>query len=260
MKEPQALAFDFDGVLCNGLKEYFQTAWRVYQMAWPVSYSTPPAELAEKFYRLRPVVEVGWEMPVVLRAVLQGLSEDHIIRQWPTLKYQLIEDSNLTQSELGQQVDGTRDRWIQKDLEGWLSLHSFYPGVLDKLRGLMQAKFPYVIITTKESRFVRQLLQREGIVMPENSLYGKDCGQPKAQTLQSLQSQLPSPIWFLEDRIKTLNTVKAEPELANTGLFLVDWGYNLETERQQALADPRLNLLTLNQFQQDCSSWLMEVD
>ncbi|MCY7286501.1 MAG: HAD family hydrolase, partial [Cyanobacteria bacterium CAN_BIN43] len=36
---PTLLALDFDGVLCNGLMEYFQTAWRVYCQIW----SHPPA-------------------------------------------------------------------------------------------------------------------------------------------------------------------------------------------------------------------------
>gem|GEM_PF-4100580 len=28
IKTPTLIALDFDGVLCNGLIEYFQTAWR----------------------------------------------------------------------------------------------------------------------------------------------------------------------------------------------------------------------------------------
>jgi 3-deoxy-D-manno-octulosonate 8-phosphate phosphatase KdsC-like HAD superfamily phosphatase len=30
MSAPQTLALDFDGVLCDGLLEYFETAWRAY--------------------------------------------------------------------------------------------------------------------------------------------------------------------------------------------------------------------------------------
>ena len=31
---PKILALDFDGVICNGLKEYFQTTVRTYQKAY----------------------------------------------------------------------------------------------------------------------------------------------------------------------------------------------------------------------------------
>ena len=86
----KTLAFDFDGILCNGLTEYFQTAWKVYRQTWPDTNPTPPDNLAETFNRLRPVVEVGWEMPMVIRAVLQGIEEATIISQWSTLKTQLV--------------------------------------------------------------------------------------------------------------------------------------------------------------------------
>ena len=29
-RAPTLLALDFDGVVCDGLREYFQTAWKVY--------------------------------------------------------------------------------------------------------------------------------------------------------------------------------------------------------------------------------------
>ena len=85
---PGSLAFDFDGILCNGLKEYFQTAWRVYCKFWTVSDTTPPEGLAERFYKLRPVVEVGWEMPVVIRAAIKGFSDDEILRELDAEKSQ----------------------------------------------------------------------------------------------------------------------------------------------------------------------------
>ena len=36
IKTPTVLALDFDGVLCNGLSEYFQTAWRTYSQFWQI--------------------------------------------------------------------------------------------------------------------------------------------------------------------------------------------------------------------------------
>jgi len=35
------LAFDFDGVICDGLREYFQVAWRVYSDLWPAPALAP---------------------------------------------------------------------------------------------------------------------------------------------------------------------------------------------------------------------------
>jgi hypothetical protein len=38
-------------------------------------------------------------------------------------------------------------------------------------------------------------------------------------------------------------------ELEHWQLYLVDWGYNTEAERQQAAANPRVNLVNLEQLQ-----------
>ena len=252
---PGSLAFDFDGILCNGLKEYFQTAWRVYCQTWPVSSTKPPNGLAERFYKLRPVVEVGWEMPVVLRAVLKGFSDQDILAHWPQTRDQLVLEETLNIQTIGQQVDQTRDRWIQNDLDSWLDLHEFYPGVLTQLQQFQRTQFPFVIVTTKESRFVKRLLQRSAINLDDDHIFGKDRKRPKPQTLKCLKESLPSPIWFLEDRIAALQAVLAEPGLEDVGLFLGDWGYNVEGDRQIAAQDPRLNLLSLNQFRKDFDHW-----
>jgi len=73
-KYSQILALDFDGVICDGLIEYFQTAWRTYCQIWKPSLPTPPAGAAS-FYQLRPVIETGWEMPVLIRALVLGITE-----------------------------------------------------------------------------------------------------------------------------------------------------------------------------------------
>ena len=45
-------ALDFDGVLCNGLIEYFQTAWRAYCQVWSPSVITPPRGSRSQFLSL----------------------------------------------------------------------------------------------------------------------------------------------------------------------------------------------------------------
>ncbi|NET61482.1 MAG: HAD family hydrolase, partial [Symploca sp. SIO2E6] len=64
------IALDFDGVLCDGLLEYFQASWYTYCQVWNPDSQKPPEDLAQKFYPLRPVIETGWEMPVLVRALI----------------------------------------------------------------------------------------------------------------------------------------------------------------------------------------------
>ena len=53
MSSPDILALDFDGVVCDGLIEYFQTAWRAYCELFHPESAEPPEGLAERFYPLR---------------------------------------------------------------------------------------------------------------------------------------------------------------------------------------------------------------
>jgi phosphoglycolate phosphatase-like HAD superfamily hydrolase len=255
---PTLLALDFDGILCDGLLEYFQAAWRAYCQIWSPPDSTPPAGVAEKFYRLRPVIETGWEMPVVIRAILEGVSEAEILANWSAIAPQYAQTTPLTPLEIGSKVDQVRDAWIADDLDGWLALHRFYPGVIDRLQNLGEV-YP-VIITTKEERFVSQLLQQQGVNLPDSQIFGKSLRQPKAQTLRTLiqefklKSDRPV-VWFVEDRLKTLQGIQTQPDLEEVYLFLGDWGYNTASEREIASSDPRIHLLSLNAFAQDLSSW-----
>ena len=244
------IAFDFDGVICDGLIEYFQTAWRAYCLLFKPSTIVPPAGLAERFYPLRPVIETGWEMPLLLRALLLGKTDAEIIAAWPSLAVELIDAAAIPQAEAAQAVDGERDRWIKADLESWLAQHRFYPHMLKILQRSLEQQ-PTYIVSTKEGRFIRQLLHQQGITIPANQVLGKEVKRPKYETLRQLIQEhgtdgVSPGVWFIEDRIKALQAVKQQPDLGGVELFLADWGYNLEPERQQAEQDDRISLLSLD--------------
>jgi phosphoglycolate phosphatase-like HAD superfamily hydrolase len=257
---PKILALDFDGVVCDGLIEYFQTSWRTYCQIWNPDDLTPPASLAPRFYRLRPVVEVGWEMPVLLRALVLDIPEETILEDWSTVAQSLIETEKLDALEMGQKLDHTRDEWIATNLEDWLSLHRFYPGVIERVQSFLSPEnlTDLFIVTTKEGRFVQQLLQQQNIQLPKGRIIGKECKQPKHQTLRQLlaaSSTTAERLWFIEDRLKTLQSVQQQSDLQEVRLFLADWGYNTKAQQRLAQNDSRIKLLTLAEFVQDFSAW-----
>ncbi|MDX2097335.1 MAG: HAD family hydrolase [Leptolyngbyaceae cyanobacterium bins.59] len=254
---PTLLALDFDGVLCDGLLEYFQVAWRAYCHFWKPDSDVPPAGLAEQFYPLRPVVETGWEMPVLLRALLTEVSEEKILANWQPIAQQILIDHNLDRTTIGATLDGLRDEWIATDLKSWLALHRFYPGVADRLRDLLNSPTQVFIITTKEGRFVEQLLQLEDLTLPRSQIFGKETQRPKADILRELQQLQPeATIWFVEDRLKTLEAIEKFPDLAPIQLFLADWGYNTETERQVGDRSERIHLISLSHFAGEFPAWI----
>ena len=265
MAAPTLLALDFDGVLCDGLIEYFQTAWKAYCQLFNVPQKEPPSGLAERFYPLRPVIETGWEMPLLLHALQQEVEDSAVLDNWQALVQEILQETGLQPDQAMAAVDGSRDTWIQTDLAGWLSLHRFYPGVIERLqRAIADSVFP-VIISTKEGRFIQALLAQAGVNLPPSQIIGKEIKQPKTETLKQLLQKPPTPvpdpplIWFVEDRFKTLKKVKAQADLATVSLFLVDWGYNTEAEKEQARHDSRIHLLSLSQLVRGFPDWQMSL-
>lgn len=255
---PTILALDFDGVICDGLIEYFETAWRTYCQIWlSADRSLPSDELASSFYQLRPVIETGWEMPVLIRALVLGIPKEEISQNWLGVTQRLLQEADITAAEIGKQLDQLRDEEIRTDENRWLSLHRFYPGVVERLARLQASPVQLVIITTKEGRFVRQLLQPQGVQLSEQAVIGKESKRPKYQILKELEQKAGSSysIWFVEDRLKTLQLVKQHLDLQYIKLYLADWGYNTKLEREAARQDPQIQLLSLSQFTQDFSHW-----
>jgi hypothetical protein len=54
---------------------------------------------------------------------------------------------------------------------------------------------------------------------------------------------------------ETLQHVTTHPDLDDVRLFLAAWGYNSEAARATADADPRIRLLTLEQFRRSTATW-----
>jgi phosphoglycolate phosphatase-like HAD superfamily hydrolase len=255
---PKILALDFDGVICDGLLEYFQTTKRTYQQIWSDT-SNNLESFSEDFYQLRPVIETGWEMVILLRALVLDYHRDQIETDWVNICQQIIEQETLNKTSVMAQFDEVRDHWIKTDLKGWLALHRFYPGILLKLENVLKSATSVYIITTKEGRFVQQLLQQQGINLPEKNILGKEVKQPKYQTLRQLiqeNSIKTEELWFVEDLLKTLQTIQKQPDLTNIKLFLADWGYNTEQVRMLVKNDASISLLSLEKFSQTLESWL----
>jgi phosphoglycolate phosphatase-like HAD superfamily hydrolase len=252
---PDAIALDFDGVLCDGLKEYFQTALNAYMQIWPEAIPEEPAVWRTAFSQLRPVVETGWEMPVVLRALQQGYAESDLLKNWFAIRQQIMANETWDSKRISALVDHLRDQWIATDFDSWLALHSFYPGVAAQLHAWIAQQLPVFIITTKESRFVQALLQLIDVTLPPTVVFGKDRQQPKSQTLRQLQTQGFQHLWFIEDRLATLHTIQQQPDLHLVRLFLADWGYNTIADHQAALHDPAIHLLSLHHLNQPLEQW-----
>jgi phosphoglycolate phosphatase-like HAD superfamily hydrolase len=257
--EPKILALDFDGVICNSVYEGLQSAWRVVRDIWGVTGDGPPPEAAAAYVRLRPTLETGWEFPVMLRAVLEGVPEAVLLREFQTKwRSRILEKYRLSQADLAIRFDAARDAWIEKDLASWLGCQHLFPGIAERLHALLRSDVQAYVITTKEGRYAQLIMERSGVPFPAARVWGKERARPKTELLRVLRQEHrvdTGDIWFVEDRLETLQSVEREKDLTAVGLFLASWGYNTPAERAEAAADRRITPLTLEQFCGDFSGW-----
>ena len=257
MTTPKILALDFDGVICDTLHEVLRSAWQVYREVWNASGDHPPPEAAVAFATVRPVLEIGWEAPVLLRAIMEGVPEAAVLEEFQTTwRQRIVEEHHLSPADLTARFDAVRDNWIRTDLAGWLGCQEFYPGIAARLRTILRSKIQFFVITTKGGPYAHLLLERNGVSLPVAHVWGKECARPKPELLQALFREMElGDIWFVEDRLKTLRTVEQQKDLDSVRLFLATWGYNTPAERGEVRVDKRIVPLTLDQFCSDFSAW-----
>ena len=73
MTDRPLLVFDFDGVIVDGMAEYWWSAWTAADGLGAAPQGLTPTVVPEAFRRLRPWVHHGWEM-VLLAAELPALN------------------------------------------------------------------------------------------------------------------------------------------------------------------------------------------
>ena len=261
MTIPDILALDFDGVCCDGVREQFETSRRTFARVWPTD-EPPAASAFVTFCALRPVILSGWEMPILLRAIARGVPRAEILSGWERVRAEIVAmespGGDALIARLGQALDEVRREWIAGDEAGWLALQVPY-GSSDELRRLVAEPAWSVLVTTKEGAFARRILDHWGVRLAD--VQGKETGAHKCLNLRSLiqvwqaeRGRRPR-LAFVEDRLETLQHVTTHPDLDDVALFLAAWGYNTEAARAAARADPRIRLLTLEQFRRGSRAW-----
>ncbi|WJX77557.1 hypothetical protein P8452_60853 [Trifolium repens] len=258
-------ALDFDGVICDSCGETAISALKAAKLRWPDLFDSVDSAtedwIVEQMITVRPVVETGYETLLLVRLLLEtrvpsirkssvaeGLTVEGILENWFQLKPIIMEEWKENRDDLIELFGKVRDDWLEKDFTGWIQANRLYPGASDALRFASSRVY---IVTTKQGRFADALLKElAGITIPPERLYGLGTG-PKVEVLKKLQKMPENQgltLHFVEDRLATLKNVIKEPELDNWNLYLVNWGFNTQKERDEAAANPRIQLLELSDF------------
>jgi phosphoglycolate phosphatase-like HAD superfamily hydrolase len=246
--EAPLLVFDFDGVLVDGMAEYW---WSARQAALQLAPGLSlPDQAPPAFARLRPMIHKGWEM-VLIAAELASPEFDlaALLADYAGALPQLLDRWQWRPEQLQQALEQVRSRAITTDLSAWLALHRFYPGVPERLQALAAEGGDWLVLTTKGGAFAHQILAAAALT--PQAVFGHEQGS-KPAVLQRLLAE-GRPLWFVEDRRPTLEQVRRQPLLDPVRCFLVSWGYLGPGDGQELPAG--IHWLTPERFAAPLAQW-----
>ncbi|BCG64847.1 MAG: hypothetical protein methR_P2640 [Methyloprofundus sp.] len=246
MKQPIIYALDFDGVICDSAVETAMTGWKAAMQVWPDMIGTEPSAVQiDQFRALRPVLETGYEAILLIRLLQQGVTLDAIKADNLAMVQALLGELVQGVAFLKQLFGTTRDKWIAQARDEWVAMNPLFDGVAEKLSQLNGQD--WYIVTTKQERFVEQILQANNVALP-NDIFGLDRKMSKEAVLQALIEKYPTRrLCFIEDRLPTLVNVRENERLKSVALQLVDWGYNTVLDKQVA-REKQIQLISLHEF------------
>jgi len=240
-------ALDFDGVICDSAIETGITGWKAACSIWVDMPKEIPSEMIDQFRLISPIIETGYEAILAMRLLYLKEPIDTIYSDYAHKINALLEQSKLTTNDLKKLFGQTRDAWIENDLADWISMNPLFSNLATKLQGL-EKRCSWYIVTTKQERFVTQILQANSIELSSEKIFGLDRNMNKIEVLKGLMEAHPNEkIYFVEDRFPTLLNVLKNPELASVKLILALWGYNTSQDKTLASEKP-ITLQTLEDF------------
>ena len=235
MKTNTLYALDFDGVICDSALETAMTGWKAACQIWSDMPKQVPVELPDLFREVRPNIETGYEAILAMRLLHLGYDTQAIFNQYQTLTTDLLTQSGVSVDDLKQLFGATRDHWIAHDLESWIANNPLFDQMAKRLQILGQ-HHEWLIITTKQERFVSQILAANGITLDTAKIFGLDRNLSKVEVLRGLiQSHPQHKIIFVEDRLPTLINVARQSDLKGLELQFARWGYNTPVDKQEAV-------------------------
>jgi len=262
--------FDFDGVVCDSCDECTVSAWRTCRILNAIEGETsesPPQWLFEKMREIRPAIEVGWQIPVLLSVFLEqqrseqnskltdnfipSMSVPEIIENYESLVDGWLDRHKLYDKDMIETFGKVRDDWIANDYQSWLDINTFYDGISE---GITSCKGETVLVTTKQHRFATALVRHAGIgedSMPDDDIYGLGMYKSKSDVIvkrMKTGSHDPTNTHFFEDRWPTLEKCLKDERLEHVKFYLCSWGYCTKGELGLAEKEPRVEILKLEDF------------
>ena len=237
MSSQKIFLFDFDGVIVDGMHEY----WHSSLLACEKYLNSPYISVNQKLYRtvpnlfkeIRPWVKYGWEMIIIVHEIiktenpLKKHNKDDFINDYRQNCQKILNENSWNAVDLQKILDESRKWQIDKDFKSWVNLYNPFFEVINFMKELKKSEIKTGIITTKGKIFAEKILKQLNI-SPE-FIFGYESGT-KIKIAEKI-TQNYEILGFIEDRKKTLIDIKKNSETSHIPCFLADWGYLKELDR-----------------------------
>ena len=237
MSFPKLFIFDFDGVIVDGMNEY----WNSSLLAFEKFLDSPDILIDQDFYKqvpntfieIRPWVKYGWEMLIIVHQIikrecpLNNQNKSDFLNKYDLNCQKVLLDNSWVAEDLQKYLDKSRKYQIDKDFENWIKLHRPFYEVINFIEKIKKENIKTAIITTKGKIFAGKILEKLNI-FPE-LIFGYESGT-KIDIASKLSNEYEI-IGFIEDRRKTLIDIKQNTITNQIPCYLADWGYLKNMDR-----------------------------
>ncbi len=237
MQSQKLILFDFDGVIIDGMNEYWYSSLMVCKKY--LNSKLIPKNLnidmkvSNTFKELRPWVKYGWEMVLLTHEIiklnkpLNDFSKNDFLKNYHQNCQNLLAENLWEPKVLQIYLDKSRQVQISTDLDKWIELHKPFLQVIDFIKKAQKNGYKVAIISTKSSIFTSKILRKFNIY-PE-LIFGYQDGT-KVDIISNLIRHYEV-IFFLEDRKKTLIDIIENKRTNTIRCLLADWGYLKKSDR-----------------------------
>ena len=229
LKKKGVVAFDFDGVIGDSVKECFVQATRAF------------AEMGSKVKRNRQTERLFREGRPLITKVEHLFTITKMIQENPKVDFGRMTQAqfNATHTQNTQKAAEFAKRFYkQREMmktsapKRWIALQGAFPKIA-KFISKIQRKNDVFIATTKDKKSTMELLASYGIKIPESHILSRDFSKDKKVQIQEIAKRAgvtPKEIVLVEDAVKQLRDVRT---LGTRGV-LVHWGYSTRAQRRSA--------------------------
>ena len=246
MSSQKLFLFDFDGVIVDGINEY----WHSSLLAFEKFLNSPDisidpnlySQVSNTFVEMRPWVKYGWEMLIIVHQIikkensLNNKNKSDFQNKYHRNCQKVLLDNSWLAQDLQKCLDEARKYQIDTDFDNWIKLHRPFNEVIDFIETIKTENIKTGIITTKNKIFAGKILEKLNIC-PE-LIFGYESGT-KVQIASKLSEKYRI-LGFIEDRRDTLIDIKQDACTSNIPCYLADWGYLKKIDRNNLPYDIKL--------------------